>query len=951
MRVLRFVTAALLIGALLPHATAAVVSPWLSANDLSSASGWGQAAGSVTVTTSGDHACGSSSLQLTYNVSSSMAEAGRTATPPTLPGDVLEALSLSVKGDGTYNTLWLRLEDATGEILLYRVGTLNITSWTSMTVDLSQAASYHTLGNDDGVLDYPLSLYRLVISHNGSQPASGKALVDCLQVLNGWSLPTSSARVFAPSAGEATQIHVTAGDAGDWSLTFVDELGASRAYSGMATAGASINIAWNGKTAGGTTMRGDIRGILRFDSSANGSLASTHVTAQVPYLTGAAAHDYTVSWPGSIAGVNSFLTTIGDPAEVERQARLMEDAFVRMAREEFEWKRIEPTRGYFDWPRFDQAVQIAASHQIELLGKLVYCAPWASSAPVGTSPSTAVYYPPTSVADFAAYARAVVHRYKDQVHVWEIWNEPNTSLFWKPAPSPSAYAALLKAAYTAIKAEDPTATVILGGLAGFDKSFLDGIRTAGAWGSFDALGLHTYTIGPPEPSTAAAWLDQAQAYTERYGAKPIWVTELGWSTYSGSGSGSIGVSEANQAAYLARAYLDAAQRGVRGVFWYDLIEDGTSSTSLSQNYGLVQTNGRLKPAYTALAHVAAALDQSVSVGSASPSTAGQATTISDMASTSGWSAVNLGGGWSQLTATSARHSGAGALKLDYSMGSSGTGVELRTNLTMSGSPNALSVWVYGDRSANPVYIKFKDRTGEYFQAAVGSSATRTWQRLTLYTDGYNANWKHWGGNNNGVIDYPITVTSIYVFKGTMGVTNGTIFFDDLTEHSGPNVRGGLLVGHTMNTQALYRLDGGGSTTLRVADTAAYLQYGAGYQPLSVGAGNLTSVSIGSSPVYVASHAGLSATTLTPGSGSVDFRWISGDRGIATFQVISPTHVLLRTFVADLPYDSGWRTFTWDGRYMSSGSWRTAAPGKYTLALWFHGPDGRLGLIARSVTIP
>ena len=596
-------------------------------------------------------------------------------------------------------------------------------------------------------------------------------------------------------------------------------------------------------------------------------------------------------------------------------------------------------------------MEIAASHQIELLGKLVYSAPWASSAPAGTSPSAAVYYPPAKTSAFADYARAVVHRYKDRVHVWEIWNEPNTSLFWKPAPSPSAYAGLLKAAYAAIKAEDPTATVVLGGLAGFDKPFLDGVRSAGAWSSFDALGLHTFTVGAPESSTAMAWLDQAQAYTERYGVKPIWITELGWSTYSGSGTSYIGVSETKQAAYLVRAYLDAAHRGVPGIFWYDLIEDGTSTTSLSQNYGLVQRDGRLKPAYKALQRVAAALDQSVSVGRASPSTAGQMTTISDMATTSGWRAVNLGGGWSQLSATKALHSGAGALKLDYSFGSSGTGVELRPPAS-STNAKALSVWVYGDRSANPVYLKFQDSKGEYFQGAIGSSVSRTWQRLTLYTDGYNANWKHWGGDNDGVIDYPIHVTSIYVFRGTMGVTSGTIIFDDLTAHSGPNTRGEVLIGHTMNTQALYRLDGGGSTTLRVADTAAYLQKGAGYQALSVSSGNLTTVALGSTPVYVASHAGLSATTFDPGRNeTVDFRWISGDRATATFQVISPTHVLLRTFVTDLPYDSGWRTFTWDGRYKTGGAWKTAPAGRYTLALWLHGPDGRLGLIARTVTIP
>ena len=242
MRMLRIITAALLAYALLPGPAAGVVGPWLPASDLSSATGWAQAAGTVTVKTSNDKACGSSSLELDYNVNSSMAEAGRSVTPPTLPGAALQALSLSVKGDGTYNTLWLRLEDATGEILLYRVGTLNNTSWTTMTVDLTDAPAYHTLGNNDGILDYPISLYRLVVSHNGSQPTSGTARVDCLQALNGWSLPSSSARVFVPSAGESTQLHVIASEGGDWSLTLVDELGASRVFSGIASGAGPISI-------------------------------------------------------------------------------------------------------------------------------------------------------------------------------------------------------------------------------------------------------------------------------------------------------------------------------------------------------------------------------------------------------------------------------------------------------------------------------------------------------------------------------------------------------------------------------------------------------------------------------------------------------------------------------------------------------------------------------------
>ncbi len=98
---------------------------------------------------------------------------------------------------------------------------------------------------------------------------------------------------------------------------------------------------------------------------------------------------------------------------------------MRWTREEFDWNLIEPRQGWFEWAKFDQAVGILQAHNISVVGKLVYSAAWASSAPAGTAASVVGYYPPTNPANFAAYAKAVVHRYKGTVHVWEIWNEEN----------------------------------------------------------------------------------------------------------------------------------------------------------------------------------------------------------------------------------------------------------------------------------------------------------------------------------------------------------------------------------------------------------------------------------------------------------------------------------------------------------------------------------------------
>jgi aryl-phospho-beta-D-glucosidase BglC (GH1 family) len=99
-------------------------------------------------------------------------------------------------------------------------------------------------------------------------------------------------------------------------------------------------------------------------------------------------------------------------------------------------------------------------------------------------------HPPTNVADFANFMTQLATRYKGQVAAYEIWNEPNLNYEWgEQTPDPAAYTELLKAAYTAVKAVDPAAKVISGGLATTgdgsataygDLDFLRGMYEAGA---------------------------------------------------------------------------------------------------------------------------------------------------------------------------------------------------------------------------------------------------------------------------------------------------------------------------------------------------------------------------------------------------------------------------------------------------------------------------------------
>lgn len=80
------------------------------------------------------------------------------------------------------------------------------------------------------------------------------------------------------------------------------------------------------------------------------------------------------------------------------------------------------------------------------------------------------------------------------------------------------------------------------------------------------------------------------------GEKPIVVTELGWSTYTG-GSYLKTVDRSTQRNYLARAYMHAIANGIRTMHWYDFADDGTETNNLEHNLGLIDWNGKPKESY------------------------------------------------------------------------------------------------------------------------------------------------------------------------------------------------------------------------------------------------------------------------------------------------------------------------------------------------------------------
>jgi flagellar hook assembly protein FlgD len=887
--------------------------------------------GSAVSSTSTDKTEGAGSLAVAYDVTAGNASMETKKTPPIIAKNPISAFQIDMKGDSSYNTLYITLEDTTGETFMYRVDAMRLSRWSTVTVDVTRPPAANRHGNADGVLDFPVSLLGLSIARNGTTaPAKGTVLIDDLRLVGqGWTLPVASIERFSPATGARAAVSFTAGTAGDYSLTLADLSGRSRVFTGTAATPGSIRHEWDGKDGAGVVMAGTIKAQLRYDVAADSALASPPITAGNPYSTGISARPTEMN-PRSIAGVNAFLTSLDDPAKADRQAALMEEAFLRNDREEFEWKRVEPRKGFFDWAKFDQAVAITDARNIQMVGKLGYTAPWASSAPSGTTAAQAEYYPPRNTSDFTDYVTAVVDRYKDKVHVWEVWNEPNSSLYWKPGPDGRTYGQVLKATYAAIKAVDPTATVLVGGLVGFDLAFMKGIESAGAGSSYDGLALHTYTAGSPRSGQTMTWLDAAASYLEKSApGRSLWITEVGWPTCSQCTGAT---TEADQATYLSQTYLDAASRGIAGVQWYNLV-GGDNPQARLDTFALTAVDGRKKPSYEMMRNIGAAFYQAESSGPAAATAANSSVKASDMASTTGFASAGISGGTAKISTTTSRHGGLAGFRLDYDYAGTSQGGQISTRQVLPGEPTAVSVWVYGDGSMSPIYLKLVDSTGERFQALVGNSGVAGWKKMTLYSDGSNGNYTHSGGNNDGAWNYPLSLTDVFVYKGTAGVTAGTIFLDDITVDYGVNVHGTVLMDRQGVTQAIYTA-GPNRADVQVTGSRASLLSANGSTALPV-EGDHVSVDLGPNPVFIESAIGV--TTSGSGAGySADISWIGGDRQKVTVQVIAASGALVRTIVTQNYYDAGRMVVRWDGR---RGDGSLASPGNYTAKVTLLPPDG------------
>jgi hypothetical protein len=241
------------------------------------------------------------------------------------------------------------------------------------------------------------------------------------------------------------------------------------------------------------------------------------------------------------------------------------------------WRTTEVAPGKYVFPELeDSMIQDYANHGVEMLPLSVYNNKLYDK---NKTPST-----PEGLAAYAAYTNAVVSHYGSaSVEVYNEFNNPpmNTGAC---GPTATCYLPMLKATAERVKADHPETLIVGPSIARTDDVFLTELYQAGGLDYLDAVSWHPYDYGPGiGPEFLEASLQNQVAKMKEYNngvAKPIWITELGWST--------AGYTEQEQADNLVRAQAISLANGVERFYWYDLVNDETDPTHHEGNFGLVR---------------------------------------------------------------------------------------------------------------------------------------------------------------------------------------------------------------------------------------------------------------------------------------------------------------------------------------------------------------------------
>jgi len=236
-------------------------------------------------------------------------------------------------------------------------------------------------------------------------------------------------------------------------------------------------------------------------------------------------------------GFHFMPTAIGDDyfdgtsslARVRRHLLVARESGAKYLRCAFSWNGIEKERGKYDWAFWDSLVNAAEENGIELIPYVAYTPEWAAR---GTQDFWK--QPPRDPRLYADFMNRIAARYRGRIRSWEIWNEPDNKEYW--TGTADEFATLVKTAAASIRAADPKAVLVLGGMANGPSEFFRRLITGDHIDRYvDIVAAHAYPEtwrnGPAE-DVFQHWIPEMRAMIARDGSGAgLWLNEMGYADY------------------------------------------------------------------------------------------------------------------------------------------------------------------------------------------------------------------------------------------------------------------------------------------------------------------------------------------------------------------------------------------------------------------------------------
>jgi Glycosyl hydrolase catalytic core len=330
--------------------------------------------------------------------------------------------------------------------------------------------------------------------------------------------------------------------------------------------------------------------------------------------------------PAAQALPTNFWGVVPQVTPSDDQFQRLKRGGARSVRVPIEWGGVQSVKGGpFNWSGVDAMIARITTNGIEVLPFLTGAPHWAVPAifvpGTGKTAKAPAHLPSSGAAAgaWSSFVKQAAARYGPNgafwaehpglaprpIRTWQIWNEANFKYF-VARPNPAEYGRLVKLSYRALKAVDPGAKAILGGLFGepseavvnyrpprayFATDFLEQMyeTTPGVKAMFNGVALHPYTgryqrLRPQIEDFREVLSDNRDA------GKRLWITELSWSSKPPSGPTDVlAKGLTGQATQLKGAFRmlkkNQARWKLQRVYWFS-VDDQAGTCNFCDGSGL-----------------------------------------------------------------------------------------------------------------------------------------------------------------------------------------------------------------------------------------------------------------------------------------------------------------------------------------------------------------------------